>query len=425
MIDIQRIRNDIPAYKTICAQKRKNIDIDRLIQLDDKRKELQLQIDQTKHKQKELAATQDYEAAKQLKTQIQEVQSQYDATIAELNTILLDCPNFISPDTPIGETENDNIIIRNYGKPKNFDFIPLDHEEIGKKLGIIDKEKAAQVTGARFAYLKGDIVLLQNAIAAFTFDTITNTETLQKIINQNNIDTVAKPFVPVIPPLMINFDTAEKMGRLRPMDDRFTFWDDRLMMIGSAEHSLGPIHMDETIPAEQLPLRYVANTPAFRREAGTYGKDTKGILRMHQFDKIEMETFSLPEHGLAEQDLIVAIQEYLIKQLDLPYEVMAVCTGDMGNLDYRQIDINIHIPSQWKYRETHTSDYMTDYQARRLNIKYQKEDGTRDYVHMNDATAFALGRIMIAIIENYQTADGKVQIPTILQPYMHGKTHIG
>ncbi len=209
------------------------------------------------------------------------------------------------------------------------------------------------------------------------------------------------------------------------MEDRFTFPEDKFMMIGSAEHSLGPIHMDETLDAKDLPIRYVANTPAFRREAGTYGKDTKGILRMHQFDKIEMETFCLPEDGLAEQDLIVGIQEYLLQKLELPYEVMAVCTGDMGNLDYRQLDINTYIPSQGKYRETHTSDYMTDYQARRLNIKYKKEDGTRGYVHMNDATAFAMGRILIAIIENNQTVDGKIQIPTALQPYMHGKTIIG
>lgn len=176
--------------------------------------------------------------------------------------------------------------------------------------------------------------------------------------------------------------------------------------------------MNEVLDANTLPLRYVANTPAFRREAGTYGKDTKGILRMHQFDKIEMESFCLPEDGLQEQELIVAIQEYLLQKLELPYEVIAVCTGDMGNLDYRQIDINTYIPTQGKYRETHTSDYMTDYQSRRLNIKYKKEDGTRDYVHMNDATAFALGRILIAIIENYQTADGKIQIPAALQSYM-------
>jgi len=425
MIDIQRIREDVAAYKKVCEYKKKSIDIDKLMQLDDKRKELQLQLDQAKFQQKELAAAQDYEWAKNLKTQIQETEKAYNQIVEELNILLLQCPNFIHPDVPVWKDEDENIVIRTYGTPTQFDFEPKDHEDLGKALGIIDKEKAAQVTGARFAYLKGDIVHLQNAIAAFTFDVITSQETLQKIIDTNNIPTTAKPFTPVIPPLMINFQTANKMGRLHPIEDRFTFPEDNFMMIGSAEHSLGPIHMDEVIPANQLPIRYAANTPAFRREAGTYGKDTKGILRMHQFDKIEMETFCLPEDGLAEQDLIIAIQEYLIQQLELPYEVMAVCTWDMGNLDYRQIDINTYIPSQGKYRETHTSDYMTDYQARRLNIKYKKEDGTRDYVHMNDATAFALGRIMIAIIENYQTVDGKVRIPTVLQPYMHGKQIIG
>lgn len=425
MIDIQRVRDDITWYKKICSYKKKDIDVDKLIALDDKRKELQLHIDQAKFQQKELAAKQDYEWAKNLKSQIQEVEREYNETVDALNTILLQCPNFIHPDVPVGKDENENVVIRTFWTPTQFDFEPKDHEDLGKILGIIDKEKAAEVTGARFAYLKWDIVFLQNAIAALTFDTITNEQTLQEIITKNNLQVKATPFIPVIPPLMINFETAEKMGRLHPMDDRFTFPEDKFMMIGSAEHSLWPIHMNEILDADRLPLRYVANTPAFRREAGTYGKDTKWILRVHQFDKIEMESFCLPEDGLQEQELIVAIQEYLLQKLELPYEVMAVCTGDMGNLDYRQIDINTYIPTQGKYRETHTSDYMTDYQSRRLNIKYKKEDGTKDYVHMNDATAFALWRILIAIIENYQTADGKIQIPQALQSYMWGKTHIG
>ncbi len=425
MIDINRIRADVEAYKQICANKNKNIDVDDLILLENKRKELQQKMDTMKHEQKTLAENKNYEEAKKLKIEIQKIEEEHSKKVRELNIVLLQCPNFIHPDVPVGKNEDENVVIRQYGTPKTFDFPVKDHEDLGKTLGIIDKEKAAQVTGARFAYLKGDIVHMQNAVAAFTFDVITDTNILQKIIDDKWLKIKATPFTPVIPPLMINFETAEKMGRLHPMEDRFTFPEDKFMMIGSAEHSLGPIHMDEVLDAKNLPIRYVANTPAFRREAGTYGKDTKGILRMHQFDKIEMETFCIPEDGLAEQDLIVGIQEYLLQKLDLPYEVMAVCTGDMGNLDYRQIDINTYIPSQGKYRETHTSDYMTDYQARRLNIKYKKEDGTREYVHMNDATAFAMGRILIAIIENNQTADGKIQIPTVLQPYMHGKTIIG
>ncbi len=425
MIDINRIRADVEAYKQICANKNKNIDVDALLLLDNKRKELQQKIDTMKHEQKTLAENKNYEEAKKLKIEIQKIEEEHSKKVRELNVVLLQCPNFIHPDVPVGKNEDENVVIRQYGTPKTFDFPVKDHEDLGKALGIIDKEKAAQVTGARFAYLKGDIVHMQNAVAAFTFDVITDTNILQKIINDKWLKIKATPFTPVIPPLMINFETAEKMGRLHPMEDRFTFPEDKFMMIGSAEHSLGPIHMDEVLDAKDLPIRYVANTPAFRREAGTYGKDTKGILRMHQFDKIEMETFCLPEDGLAEQELIVGIQEYLLQKLELPYEVMAVCTGDMGNLDYRQIDINTYIPSQGKYRETHTSDYMTDYQARRLNIKYKKQDGTREYIHMNDATAFAMGRILIAIIENNQTADGKIQIPTVLQPYMHGKTIIG
>ncbi len=183
--------------------------------------------------------------------------------------------------------------------------------------------------------------------------------------------------------------------------------------------------MNETLDEAQLPIRYIANTPAFRREAGTYGKDTRGILRQHQFDKIEMEVFSTAATSEEEQKLIVAIQEYLLQKLDLPYQVMQICTGDMGKLDYNQIDINTYMPGQGTYRETHTSDLMTDYQSRRLNIKVKKTDGETEYIHMNDATACAMGRMLIAIIENNQTKDGKIAIPEILQPYMHGQKHIG
>ena len=190
------------------------------------------------------------------------------------------------------------------------------------------------------------------------------------------------------------------------------------MFVGSAEHSLGPMFMNEVIDEKDLPLRYIGYSTAFRREAGSYGKDTRGILRSHQFDKLEMEIFSTPETGEKEQDLIVAIQEHLVSELKIPYQVVAICTGDMGKPDYRQIDIECWIPGQEKYRETHTSDYMTDFQARRLGTKFRRKDGKADLVHMNDATAFAIGRILIAILENYQQVDGSVLVPEVLKKYM-------
>ena len=195
------------------------------------------------------------------------------------------------------------------------------------------------------------------------------------------------------------------------------------MLVGSAEHTLGPIHMDETLREDQLPIRYVGYSTAFRREAGSAGKDTRGILRQHQFDKAEMETFCRPEDGYREQDFLVAIQEYLFQQLKLPYQVMLVCTGDMGFPDQRQIDIETWMPGQDTYRETNSADYVGGFQARRLQTRIKRSDGTAEPVHMNDATAFAIGRTLIAIMENYQQADGSIVVPEVLRAYM-GKDRI-
>jgi len=202
---------------------------------------------------------------------------------------------------------------------------------------------------------------------------------------------------------------------LYPTDDRYYFEKDDLVFIGSAEHTLGPIYMDKTLKEAELPIRLIGYSTAFRREAGSYGKDTKGILRAHQFDKLEMESFTPAENGDAEQQLFVGLQEYMLQELGIPYRILDVCTGDTGKPDYRQIDVECWIPSQGKYRETHSADYMTDYQARRLNIRYETADKKKEYVHMNDATAFAIGRTLIAIMENYQQADGSITVPKVLQ----------
>jgi len=225
-------------------------------------------------------------------------------------------------------------------------------------------------------------------------------------------------------PCMAKSEIMKKMDRFDPIDDRYFLKEDDLLLIGSAEHTLGPLHMNETLDFKSLPLRYIGYSTAFRREAGSYGKDTAGIFRRHQFDKLEMETFIQPKYGQKEQDLILAVQEYLISQLKIPYQVVAICTGDMGKPDFKQIDIECFLPCHAKYRETHTSDYMTDYQSRRLNIKYQDKEGKKQFVHMNDATAFAVGRTLIAILENYQLADGSIKVPKVLQKYMPGNLKI-
>jgi seryl-tRNA synthetase len=212
------------------------------------------------------------------------------------------------------------------------------------------------------------------------------------------------------------------MDRFDPIEDRYYLEKDNALLVGSAEHTLGPMHMDEVLTEKDLPIRYLGYSTSFRREAGTYGKDTRGIFRVHQFDKVEIESFTTSEHGDKEQELMVAIQEYLLQKLEIPYQVIMICSGEMGKPDYRQIDIECWIPGQGRYRETHTSDYMTDYQARRLNTKVSIK-GKTEFVHMNDATAIAIGRTIIAILENCQQKDGSVVIPKVLQKWV-GKDKI-
>ena len=331
-------------------------------------------------------------------------------------------PNLVAPDVPVGKDDSANKPLRQWGKPTEFDFKPRDHVELGELLGIIDTEKSACISGSRFNYLFGDAVLLQFALIQFAMQSLTDRKIVGKLAKSVDNPSDA-PFVPVLPPVIAKAEIMKKMDRFDPIDDRYYLEKDNSLLIGSAEHTLGPLHMDEVLDEKDLPIRYVGYSTAFRREAGAYGKDASGIFRRHQFDKIEMETFSAPKDGDAEQRLMVAIQEYFMQQLEIPHQVVAISTGDMGKPDYRQMDIESWIPSQGKYRETHTSDYMTDFQARRLNIKYRKASGEKEVVHMNDATAIAIGRTLIAILENYQTKDGTVKVPKVLRDYV-GKKEI-
>jgi len=254
-------------------------------------------------------------------------------------------------------------------------------------------------------------------------NTLADESIIQKLIDDNGLKISAKPFTPILPPAMIRTDAYEAMDRLQPSDDRYKVGadEDDLWLQGSAEHTLGSMYWNETLPESIFPIRYIGFLTSFRREAGTYGKDTEGIIRMHQFDKLEMEVFSTAETGLDEHKLLVAIQEYLVQQLGLPYQLLQKCTFDIGKPNARGIDIEVWMPGQDKYRETHTADYMTDYQSRRLNTRVKRTDGAVQLVHTNDATAFALGRIMVAIIENFQTADGHIAVPCVLQPYLNSK----
>jgi seryl-tRNA synthetase len=434
MLDIHFIRENADLVKAGAAKKKVEVDIDRLLQVDDERKSLRQQMDERKAEQNRMSGTIQradgvekdklIEQMRHVKDGYTEFEAKFNELTEEWTKLLLAIPNLPSPDTPEGPDESANVVVREWGEKPQFSFRPRPHWEIGENLNIINTQKAAEISGARFAYLLGDLVLLQFALVQHVFKTLGSESLLKEIATTAGLDINPRPFIPVVPPMMMRADVMGRMARLHPIEERYYFEKDELVFIGSAEHTLGPLHMNEIIDENRLPIRYVGYSTSFRREAGTYGKDTRGILRLHQFDKLEMESFVRPEDGFREQDFFVAIQEHLMQSLKLPYQVMAICTGDMGAPDQRQFDINTWMPGQDTYRETHTSDYIGGYQARRLNTRVKSSVGELTHVHMNDATAFAIGRTLIAIIENYQQEDGTVRVPEALVPYV-GKEILG
>jgi seryl-tRNA synthetase len=428
MLDPRLLREEPDKVKEGIASKNSDPKlVDTFLELDKKWRETVTELENWRSEQKKLSAARDIEGGKRNKETIKELEAKAADLEKEREEVWMQIPNIADEDVPVGKDESGNKVIRTWGEIPQFDFEPKDHIELGEKLGIIEIEKAGKITGTRFNYLMGDAARIQYAIVQMVFDKLTDPEFIKDIAEKIEPDYSAKPFIPVVPPVMIRPDVYRRVGRLDATneDEKYYMPKDDLYLIGSAEHTLAPLHMDESIPEKDLPIRYIGFSPAFRRESGSYGKDVRGILRVHQFDKLEMESFTAPENSHKEQDLIVAIQENLMQALKIPYQVMSICTGDMGAPDSKQIDIEAWMPSQNRYRETHTSDLIGDYQARRLNTKIKRKDGKSEILHMNDATAFAIGRILIAIMENNQTADGKIRIPEVLRPYLGGKEFIG
>ncbi len=424
MLDIKFIRENSELVKEAARKKGVNVDVDALLAVDERRRHILKELEEKRAKQNTASrggpkAPTELEELKKLKEEIKVLEEEIKHVEAEFEALMLKIPNVPSEDTPVGKSERENKILREVGKPTAFDFKLKEHWELGLDLDVIDIERASKVSGARFAYLKGGLGLMQFALIQLVLSIVTDESVLKKIIKKAGLVVKPKPFIPVVPPVFIKPEAMQKMARLEPKEERYYVPSDDLYLIGSAEHTLGAMHMDEILAEEKLPLRYIGYSTAFRREAGSYGKDTKGILRVHQFDKLEMESFSLPEDSVEEQNFFVAVQEHLMQSLGIPYRVVQICTGDMGGPDARQIDIESWMPGQERYRETHTADLMTDYQARRLNTKVRR-GGKAEFVHMNDATAIAIGRTIIAIMENYQTKKGTVKIPKVLQKYMFG-----
>jgi seryl-tRNA synthetase len=428
MLDIQFIRQNAKLVKEKSQQKGYKVDINRLIEVDDKRRGLIVAVEELKKARRKNA-----EAAKghkpteeeikkgvEIKEKLGPLEEQLANTEKEWKQLLKQIPNMPLNDVPVGASEDENVVAKTVGKKPTFDFEPKNHWEIAEANGWIDKERAAKVTGSRFAYLKGDLVRLQWALFQFGLDRLTDKKFIQEIISENSLEVSDRPFTPVLTPLMIRTEIYDAMDRLEPKDDRYKIEGEELWLQGSAEHVLGSMHANETLEEDELPLRYVGYATSFRKEAGTYGKDLEGIIRMHQFDKLEMESFSTPESALEEHLFMIAIQEKLMQGLELPYQLINKCTADIGKPNARGWDINVWMPGQNKYRETHTADYMTDYQARRLGTRYRDHRGQTHLIHTSDATVFSQ-RPLIAIIENYQTKDGNVRVPKALQPYMGGR----
>ena len=433
MLDIRFIRDHADEVQENARRKNYDVNIAALLELDESRRELASRVDELRERRNANAAKMKgatgrpdqaiIDEGKVIKVELADLEAQLSSVEADALALQKKVPNMALADVPVGASEDENVVAKVVGEPTQFDFAPRNHWQVAEQRGWIDKERAAKVAGSRFAYLKGDLVKLQFAIVQFVINTLSDEAAIAQIAKEAGLESVSlTPFTPVLPPLMIRTELYDAMDRLEPRDDRYKLEDDDLWLQGSAEHVMGSMHAQEILPEAALPVRYLGYATSFRREAGTYGKDMEGILRMHQFDKLEMESFTTAENGLNEHLLFVAIQEHLLKSLEVPYRVIQKCTADIGKPNARGIDMEAWLPGQDQYRETHTADYMTDYQTRRLQTRVRREDGSIELAHTNDATAFALGRAMIAIIENGQQEDGTVRIPVALQPYLGGKS---
>jgi seryl-tRNA synthetase len=407
MLDLNFIRENPEKVKKACQDKNIKVDVDLVLELDKKKRAVMTEIENLKAEQNKISRAGKsggdmIEKAKELKEKIKAKEPELETTDSELKLLLLQLPNIPLDDVPVGKDDSENVILKKVGKILKFNFASKDYMQIGKDLDLIDTERAGKVAGPRFGYLKGDLVLLEFALINLAMDIFKK-----------------EKFVAVIPPVMLKEEMARGTGYFEAgdKDEAYFLLQDNMFLAGTSEQSLVSMHADEILQEKDLPKRYAGFSTCFRREAGSYGKDTKGILRVHQFDKLEMVIFSKPEDSRREHQLLLSIEEKLMKLLSLPYQVINICTGDLGRPAAQKYDIETWLPSENKYRETHSTSNCTDFQARRLNIKYKDGAGKLNFAHTLNGTAFAIGRILIMILENYQQKDGSVKVPKVLQKY--------
>jgi len=411
MLDIKLIRQNPDKIKEACRKKQAKIDIDRLLEIDKKRRELMLALEDTRAKKnkaneeiKQLHEKADREAIimkmRELDKNDDRIEAEFKEIDAEFQGLMSIIPNPPLESVPEGKNESENIETKKWGQIPQFSFPIKTHFELGELLDIIDTQRASKVSGTRFGYLKNEGVMLEMAILNFGLKTL-----------------IKKGFIPIIPPVMIQKDVLMALGyNNNGFDETYCLDQDNLCLVATAEHTIVPYLKDEILSEQELPKRFVGFSSAFRREAGSYGKDTKGILRVHQFNKLEMVSFVKPEDSEKEHTFLIAIEEELMQALKLPYHILQMCAGDLGDPAAAKYDIEAWFPSENKYRETHSASNCTDYQSRRLNIRLRRKNGDMEFVHILNGTAFS-ERPILAILENYQQKDGSVMIPEILQKY--------
>ena len=415
MLDLKLIRSDPERVKTALARRGAEQGVDEVLALDARRRELLPEIEGAQAERKSLSkqigeAKQRGEDAEQLMATVAELKARIESGKAELEKVDADLervamglPNIPDPDAPDGMTEEDAVVVREVGERPSFDFEPRDHLQIGTELGLIEMEAAARLSGSRFAYLVGDLVLVELALVRFALDLVRG-----------------EGHEPVVPPVLVREEALHGTGFLPgDRDQIYEVPKDDLFLVGTSEVSLAGLHADQILEADALPLRYAAFSTCFRREAGAAGRDTRGIFRVHQFDKVEMFSFVEPAESAAEHERLLSIEERILAELEIPYRVVNVAAGDLGAPAAKKYDCEAWIPSQERYRELTSCSNTTDYQARRLGCRYRPGDGEGPQaVHTLNGTAVAVGRTLIALIENRQDGDGGFTLPSIL--HSHG-----
>ncbi|MDX1535936.1 MAG: serine--tRNA ligase [Candidatus Spechtbacterales bacterium] len=412
MLDIGYIRENPKKVKKGSKDKGYKVDVDHILELDEKYRNALQDTESLRAKRNEISTklSRDMDSntrekhlkeAEGIKRDLKDSESFLKEVLEELDKAMRKVPNMPFDDVPVGKDDSENVVLRYEGEKPKFDFKAKDYLDIAEQWDLIDMERAAKVAGSRFGYLKNQVAQLEFALVRFAMDMLTE-----------------EGFSPVVPPVLIRSEFMRKLGYLDTREDEDEIYyleKDDMYLVGTSEQSIVPMHADETLNEKDLPLRYAGFSTCFRREAGSYGKDTRGILRVHQFDKIEMVSFSHPERSRDEHKFLLSMQEKLMKALEVPYQVVHICTGDTGFPMAEKFDIESWIPSEDKYRETHSTSNATDFQARRLNTRFKGKD--KGYVHILNGTAFAIGRTLIAIIENHQNEDGTVTVPKALQKY--------